>query len=259
MQKMTKGQRSQKVHHHVSFVQKGRKVIQEQKAQLVTEGRLGQQVHKGRKVQKVTEGRRGQQVNKGQKVQLVTEGRLGHIFAIDISCSISPDTPNHRQVGAAKTDDDVKQLIERVDKLEILVEQLSCQWTSWSPWSVGRCSSSCDGGTRRDRRTRKYTHCVSGTVTETRTMSCNTQKCMYCEWGSWTSWYAFEPCQLSCDQVGIRTRGTRYSFWGSTTKCIGSSFETRTTNCNTLPRYRVFLPELPPNCEQYRPTAYPYK
>ncbi|CAH1790587.1 unnamed protein product, partial [Owenia fusiformis] len=53
----------------------------------------------------------------------------------------------------------------------------SCQWTDWSAWSSGPCSKSCNNGTRLLTRTRNYTQCVSGTVTETRPVSCNTQIC----------------------------------------------------------------------------------
>ncbi|CAH1797958.1 unnamed protein product [Owenia fusiformis] len=132
--------------------------------------------------------------------------------------------------GAAQTDDEVKQLIERVDKLEILVEQLSCKWTDWSTWSIGRCSSSCDGGTRLDRRTRKYTHCVSGTVTETRTVECNThiickENCLV--WSTWGAWGASGPCDGYCTlQPAHRIR--------IPVKCPGSQSETKFVRCNSL-------------------------
>ncbi|CAH1782013.1 unnamed protein product [Owenia fusiformis] len=52
-----------------------------------------------------------------------------------------------------------------------------CQWRKWSEWQIGECSKSCGTGTRLNVRTRKYTHCVSGTSTETRSEACNTSPC----------------------------------------------------------------------------------
>ncbi|CAH1801544.1 unnamed protein product, partial [Owenia fusiformis] len=100
----------------------------------------------------------------------------------------------------------------------------NCQWTAWSTWSIGRCSSTCGPGTRRDTRTRRYTHCVSGTATETRTQPCFT-RCKYCKWSTWGSWSFYEPCDKPFRMTQRRCRTELYSYSGSSIQCSGSGLE----------------------------------
>ncbi|CAH1797959.1 unnamed protein product, partial [Owenia fusiformis] len=109
----------------------------------------------------------------------------------------------------------------------------SCQWTPWSPWSIGRCSRTCGNRTRLDTRTRRYTHCVSGAATERRTMACFIKPCTYCEWSNWGPWVIFERCNpISCHKPAHRERIELSKTSGSSTKCAGSSIETKGVNCD---------------------------
>ncbi|CAH1794106.1 unnamed protein product, partial [Owenia fusiformis] len=118
-----------------------------------------------------------------------------------------------------------------------------CRWSVWSSWLAGRCSVTCDVGTRSETRTRTKEHvrgpaigdgCFGNSIEQRDGIRCSYSPCPtpppVCRWSVWSSWLAGR-CSATCG-VGTRsetrTRTKEYVRGPAIGDgCFGSSTEQR--------------------------------